>query len=214
VKEHALVHNIQPANCTFPWDDMEGSDTVRSCPICKTKVYCVNDLDERQILDLVAETSPMDLAELKLHRRSDGTVMLNPGSCAVVARRKLLTWVVIDACILLCAVLLPLPTMGKIFLTAICFVIVVEFGIRMLPAQGIAAIVQRYKANRGVYYILLCLGIHIMNKLAVPLVVDLFVGRILIIALIPIHLWLVAGNAVKLSRIEAGYPQIGKSGNR
>ncbi len=80
--EPSILHDIRAAKCSSPWDSMEGSDSVRTCPICKANIYRVAGLDERQILEQVNATEPArDLTQIKFYRRKDGTLMLEPGKC-------------------------------------------------------------------------------------------------------------------------------------
>jgi hypothetical protein len=86
-EHHSLLHGLSPANCNRAWESMEGSDSVRACPICQARIFRADGLDETQLLELVAATEPIaDPSRLKLYRRPDGTLMLEPGSCRLRAR--------------------------------------------------------------------------------------------------------------------------------
>ncbi len=79
---HSILHSLSPAKCRYPWDSMDGSDLVRTCPLCHEKVYNVVGLDEKQLADVVVTDEPAtDLATIQFFRRADGKLMRTRGEC-------------------------------------------------------------------------------------------------------------------------------------
>lgn len=81
MQSHSLLHDIRPAKCNTAWDSMAGTDVVRTCPKCNTSVYKADGLNETQLLELITSAEPaVELTQLRLYRRNDGTMMLSPGN--------------------------------------------------------------------------------------------------------------------------------------
>ena len=75
--------------CPASWDDMEGDDRVRFCSDCKLNVYDVSEMSEAEALAMVRETEGRLC--MRLHRRSDGTVITRdcPIGLRAATRRQL-----------------------------------------------------------------------------------------------------------------------------
>src|SRR5690606_33635952 len=61
--------------CPAAWEAMAGDDRVRNCGQCDRMVYNISGLSRREAADLIANREGRTC--VRLHRRSDGTVLTN-----------------------------------------------------------------------------------------------------------------------------------------
>lgn len=72
--------------CSARWDEMRGDDRVRHCARCSLDVYDASYLTEAELRALVSAKVSGERLCMRLHRRSDGTVLTR--DCPVGARRR------------------------------------------------------------------------------------------------------------------------------
>ena len=69
-----LLKNVRVASpCAANWNDMSGSDSVRSCERCQHKVYNLSEMTAPEAADLLRRAEGRLC--VRFYRRSDGTVM-------------------------------------------------------------------------------------------------------------------------------------------
>lgn len=78
--------------CRAKWDDMVGTDRVRSCSLCQLSVYNISDMTKREAETFLNAQTTGSYC-LKLSRRADGTILTK--DCPVgqkllhIARRRM-----------------------------------------------------------------------------------------------------------------------------
>lgn len=89
VENHSLTHQMPQADCAVPWSEMEGDDRVRTCPLCKEKVYNPALLNAAELQQLSEQTIQSAGNPVQLYRRRDGKIMLTKGSCLRTHRLRI-----------------------------------------------------------------------------------------------------------------------------
>ncbi|MCA9256287.1 MAG: hypothetical protein KDA33_11655 [Phycisphaerales bacterium] len=73
------------APCPAEWGDMRGDDRVRHCDHCDKRVYNIADMTRKDALALL--THDGEIPCIRIHRRTDGTVLTS--DCPVGQRLRL-----------------------------------------------------------------------------------------------------------------------------
>ena len=86
-----LLKNVRvAAPCSESWNDMPGSDSVRSCERCQHKVYNLSEMTAPEAADLLRRAEGRLC--VRFYRRADGTVMTKDcpvgAQAATRARRR------------------------------------------------------------------------------------------------------------------------------
>lgn len=205
IKPHSILHGIRPAKCNRPWASMEGSDTVRTCPVCRLNVYRADGLDVKHLLELVTTTEPTrDITRLKFYRRRDGTLMVATGRCSHLSRDVALGLLLTEGFLL--------------YLWSASLVIFLSIGFLGVFCRPIARWLLKVTTNRMPEILRATfVGILILTVVAagaciapvVMLLVWLFHLEAFLPLIILLHVWLAARNLVTNSP-----PQIAKALDR
>ncbi|HPF40349.1 MAG TPA: hypothetical protein P5081_07845 [Phycisphaerae bacterium] len=79
------------APCPAEWDDMRGDDRVRHCDQCDKSVYNIADMTRMEAVALLTHDGATPC--VRIHRRTDGTVLTSDCPVGQRLRRRARKWV-------------------------------------------------------------------------------------------------------------------------